>query len=107
MSSPSLLGLRRASDFFYDAGDGQLFLDLVEIWDNRVRFNEADMHVYANNQVWPQAHVGGIEESARGYIHFPDFHFYRLHVERVRYIAGFGQMGWIKGEAYRDAFAQA
>lgn len=35
-----------------------------------------------------------------GYINFPDFRFYRLRVERARYIAGFGQMGWIKGEAY-------
>jgi hypothetical protein len=34
---------------------------------------------------------------------FPDFPFYRLRVERVRYIAGFGQMGWIKGEAHRTA----
>ena len=44
-----------------------------------------------------------LHPNARGYINFPDFQFYRLHVERVRYIAGFGQMGWIKGEAYRAA----
>lgn len=37
------------------------------------------------------------------YINFPDFQFYRLRTERVRYIAGFGQMGWIKGEAYHGA----
>ena len=43
-----------------------------------------------------------LHPDARGYINFPDFQFYRLHVERVRYIAGFGQMGWIKGEAYRE-----
>lgn len=42
---------------------------------------------------------------AASYINFPDFAFFRLHVERVRYIAGFGQMGWIKGETYRAAFA--
>ncbi|MBT8461450.1 MAG: pyridoxamine 5'-phosphate oxidase family protein [Gemmatimonadetes bacterium] len=35
------------------------------------------------------------------YIDFPDFAFYRLRAERVRYIAGFGRMGWIP----RDAFA--
>lgn len=40
---------------------------------------------------------------AAGYIGFPDFQFYRLRVERARYIAGFGQMGWIKGAAYREA----
>lgn len=37
-----------------------------------------------------------LHPSAAGYIDFPDFGFYRLRVERVRYIAGFGQMGWIK-----------
>lgn len=36
-----------------------------------------------------------------GSIDFPNFQFYRLHVERVRLIAGFGQMGWISGTAYR------
>lgn len=42
---------------------------------------------------------------AAGYINFPDFQFYRLRVERARYIAGFGQMGWIRGETYREAEA--
>lgn len=42
--------------------------------------------------------------TAAGYIDFPDFGFYRLRVDRVRYIAGFGQMGWINSEAYRSAF---
>jgi len=42
---------------------------------------------------------------AAGYINFPDFQFYRLRPDRVRYIAGFGQMGWIRGVAYREAFA--
>ena len=46
-----------------------------------------------------------LHPDARGYINFPDFQFYRLRVERVRYIAGFGQMGWIKGDVYRKAGA--
>jgi putative heme iron utilization protein len=41
---------------------------------------------------------------ATAYIGFADFIFYRLRPERVRYIAGFGQMGWIHGDAYREAF---
>jgi putative heme iron utilization protein len=40
---------------------------------------------------------------ARIYVDFPDFQFFRLSVERARYIAGFGEMGWIDGEAYRSA----
>lgn len=44
-----------------------------------------------------------LHPDAASYIDFPDFQFYRLRVERVRLIAGFGQMGWISGTAYRTA----
>lgn len=47
---------------------------------------------------WLEAFPG-----SRAYIEFSDFHFYRLHVERVRYIAGFGRMDWIPGARYREA----
>lgn len=33
------------------------------------------------------------------FIDFPDFAFYRLRAARVRYIAGFGRMGWIPKDA--------
>jgi len=33
--------------------------------------------------------------ASAAFIDFPDFAFYRLRAERVRYIAGFGRMGWI------------
>lgn len=33
--------------------------------------------------------------SASAFIDFDDFAFYRLRAERIRYIAGFGRMGWI------------
>ncbi|MFW5967306.1 MAG: HugZ family protein [Persicimonas sp.] len=39
----------------------------------------------------------------RGYVDFSDFGFWRLRVERVRYIGGFGRMSWVDGEAYGDA----
>lgn len=45
-----------------------------------------------------------LHPAAASYINFPDFGFYRLHVDRARYIAGFGQLGWIQGEDYRVAF---
>ena len=41
--------------------------------------------------------------NAQQYINFPDFQFYRLQVEKARYIAGFGRMGWIPGDRYRAA----
>jgi putative heme iron utilization protein len=40
---------------------------------------------------------------ARMYVALPDFRFFRLRVEKVRYIAGFGEMGWIDGVDYRLA----
>ena len=33
--------------------------------------------------------------ASAAFIDFPDFAFYRLRADRVRYIAGFGRMGWI------------
>ncbi len=42
-----------------------------------------------------------LHPGTRTFMGFGDFQFYRLHVERARYIAGFGQMGWVMGDAYR------
>ncbi|MHB1514856.1 MAG: HugZ family pyridoxamine 5'-phosphate oxidase [Acidiferrobacteraceae bacterium] len=38
---------------------------------------------------------------ADDYFRIHDFRFYRLQVERVRYIGGFGNIHWIRGEDYR------
>ncbi len=40
--------------------------------------------------------------SAQQYINFGDFQFYRLRVEKARYIAGFGRMGWIPDGRYHE-----
>ncbi len=37
---------------------------------------------------------------AEGYFAMHDFHFYRLMVEDVRYIGGFGKIHWIRPERY-------
>jgi putative heme iron utilization protein len=37
---------------------------------------------------------------AENYIDFTDFLFYRFGVKQVRYIAGFGRMGWLQDKAY-------
>jgi hypothetical protein len=39
---------------------------------------------------------------ASAFIDFPDFAFYRLRADRVRYIAGFGRMGWIPKSAFTE-----
>lgn len=38
---------------------------------------------------------------SKDYLAIHDFRFYRLAVERVRYIGGFGQIHWLRGEDYR------
>lgn len=37
------------------------------------------------------------------FVDFKDFHFYRLRVETVRYVGGFGRMSWVTEPEYRDA----
>ncbi|RDV39143.1 hypothetical protein DV096_00795 [Bradymonadaceae bacterium TMQ3] len=46
-----------------------------------------------------------VHPQAKGYVGFADFHFFRLRVERVRFIAGFGRMGWVEGALWRQISA--
>jgi putative heme iron utilization protein len=41
--------------------------------------------------------------AAAYYIEFGDFVFYRLHVESIRYVGGYGRMSWVDAEAYAVA----
>lgn len=43
-----------------------------------------------------------VHPGAQQYINFGDFQFYRLRVEKARYIAGFGRMGWIPDGRYHQ-----
>ncbi len=42
-------------------------------------------------------------ESAAFYVDFKDFSFFRLEVEAIRYIGGFGRMSWVEEEMWFDA----
>jgi putative heme iron utilization protein len=42
-------------------------------------------------------------ENARHWVDFDDFSFYRLSVERLYYVGGFGAMGWVDAAAYAAA----
>lgn len=44
-------------------------------------------------------------ENARYWVDFGDFGFYRMEVEDLYYVAGFGAMGWVDAAAYRSASA--
>ena len=40
---------------------------------------------------------------AAAYVDFTDFSFWRLEVEKCRFVGGFGHMSWVTANAYRDA----
>lgn len=46
-----------------------------------------------------------IHPQAKAYVSFKDFHLWRLEVERVRYVGGFGSMSWVSVEEYKTAQA--
>jgi putative heme iron utilization protein len=41
--------------------------------------------------------------NAAYYVDFGDFAFWKLRVESVRYIGGYGRMSWVEAEAWREA----
>ncbi len=41
--------------------------------------------------------------NARYWVDYPDFSFRRLEVDDVYFVGGFGVMGWVTGESYRQA----
>jgi len=40
--------------------------------------------------------------NAAGYFDMHDFNFYRIEIAQVRYIAGFGKMGWVKSSSLSE-----
>lgn len=49
-----------ASSNLYDASDGQMLFESVNITDNNLHMTSADFQFRASNKQWPRAHVGGI-----------------------------------------------
>jgi hypothetical protein len=43
------------------------------------------------------------QPNARYWVDFDDFAFYRMDVAELYYVAGFGAMGWVDAEEYRQA----
>lgn len=73
--------------------------------------DEADMHANARLTLMGEATI--IDKNnddlqarylrympqAASYFEMHDFHFYRIQITQARYIAGFGKMGWLEGDA--------
>jgi putative heme iron utilization protein len=59
---------------------------------------QRDADAFGARAVFLATHPG-----ASSYVDFADFAFYRLAVEAIRYVGGFGRMSWVDLEAYRAA----
>ncbi len=40
---------------------------------------------------------------AARYVDFGDFHFFRMRVDKARFVGGFGRMSWVRGTAWTQA----
>lgn len=58
-----------------------------------------DVVVENDKSVFREAYLA-CHPNAVNYIDFTDFNFYRLQVRQLRYIAGFGRMGWLEAQIY-------
>lgn len=49
--------VRYMSDYYYDVSDGQFIIDRVAIYDKSKKWDQADIRIFASNQVWPNSSV--------------------------------------------------
>jgi hypothetical protein len=66
-------GFQSASDYLYDASNGQMLFERVTIYDNNQNMGDADYQVRASNQEWPRADVGGIVQNALWHVYLPRY----------------------------------
>lgn len=86
----NLLADPRASFLVWEAGDGSVLTSArLTLVGNAQPFAADPLLVERYLRYQPDT---------RRYLQLGDFRFFRLQVERLRYIAGFGRMGWIEGE---------
>lgn len=53
-------GMALASQYLYNASNGQMLFERVTLYDNNQHMASADFQIRASNQEWPRAHVGGL-----------------------------------------------
>jgi putative heme iron utilization protein len=46
-----------------------------------------------------------VHPNASYYVDFKDFHFWRMQVESIRYIGGYGRMSWVPADEWNTATA--
>jgi N-acetylneuraminic acid mutarotase len=52
--------LKRLSNYLFDVTDGHLYLNKVHIYDNKEKWNECDIRIFADNSITPNARVMGM-----------------------------------------------
>lgn len=62
------------------------------------RVEKVDRPAERERAVFLAAHPG-----AGYYVEYSDFDFYRMRVESLRYIGGYGRMSWVEADAFRAA----
>jgi hypothetical protein len=84
-------GFLNASNYLYDASDGQMLFEWVTIYDNNQNMGDADYQIRASNQQWPEANPSGIWNGNS------------QHVYLGRYFNGqsSNQGSWIAADGYR------
>ncbi|MCB0061152.1 MAG: hypothetical protein KDE19_03520, partial [Caldilineaceae bacterium] len=55
--------LIRASELFYDFTDGQMALGTVTVYQNYEKWDDADVWLFANNNLRPEAEIGGMVDT--------------------------------------------
>jgi hypothetical protein len=55
--------IQKAARYLYDFTDGQMSLGDVHIYQNYDRWDEADVRIYASNNLRPHAEIGGVSPS--------------------------------------------
>ncbi|HEX3772602.1 MAG TPA: hypothetical protein VHV30_17105 [Polyangiaceae bacterium] len=77
-----------------DAGDDPLAHGRATLLGPCRRVDDAE--VSSSRGLFLAAHP-----SASTYVDFTDFAFYRLAIEAIRFVGGFGRMSWVDPDAYR------
>jgi photosystem II stability/assembly factor-like uncharacterized protein len=62
--------LRYLANYYYDVSDGQMCFHQIDIYDNKVMWDQSDVKIFASNMVWPNANIHCIYELG-GHAHMP------------------------------------
>lgn len=55
--------IKSMSNYLWDVTDGHLYIKKAAIYDNRKKWDQADIRIFVSNVVWPNASVGGIKQN--------------------------------------------